>query len=130
MQNTSDKSSNKSKKQTRFEFLALHEPPTRDDFLSEVLRHLARVRRSIGWTQAKLNDRLGMAARLVNKWECGIKNPSGFNLYCWADALGEKLTTAPKNTLRAVFYLDDGSTIEREFEENKGDITNGEKKQN
>lgn len=61
---------------------------TREDFLKDVVKQLVDARHAAGMTQEMLNDDLGVADRLVNKWECGIKSPSGFVLYCWADALG------------------------------------------
>lgn len=109
-------------KQDGFEFLLKNEGPTRTDFLKNIAKNLAKIRQEKAWTQDKLNYRLGVADRLVNKWECGDKTPSGFNLYCWADALGEILSSMPQKTVKAVFHLSDGSVIEREFEANKEDI--------
>lgn len=37
-----------------------------------------------------------MADRLVSHWECGVRTPTGFNLYCWADALQSRLIVIPK----------------------------------
>lgn len=76
-------------------FLEKSEGPTRRDFLAELTKQLVRQRRHLGWTQEKLNYRLGVADRLVNKWECGDKTPSGFNLFCWADAIGAELMVIP-----------------------------------
>lgn len=61
---------------------------SREDFLQDVVKQLVDARHKAGMTQEMLNDALGIADRLVNKYECGIKSPSGFILYCWADALG------------------------------------------
>jgi len=79
------------------EFLSEHELPIRKDFLHEVVKVLAARRRELGMTQETLNRRLGMADRLLNKWECGLKSPTGFNLYCWAQALGYKLKVVPED---------------------------------
>lgn len=106
-----------------FDFLDKNDPPTRADFLKTIAKELAHIRRTFGLTQDKLNYRLGIADRLLNKWECGDKTPSGFNLYCWADALNERLITAPKEVASATFILKDGSKIEREFIENAEDVT-------
>lgn len=104
-----------------FDFLIKNDPPTREDFLKNISKHLAKLRQLQGWTQDKLNHRLGSADALVSKWECGIKTPTGFNLYCWADALSERLTTMPKGTMKCVFYLSNGDKIIREFQENAED---------
>ncbi len=50
----------------------------------------------MGITQDELNHTLGVADRLVSKWECGIRTPTSFHLYCWADAL-ESLITVTAN---------------------------------
>jgi hypothetical protein len=46
-----------------------------------------------------LDHRLGNADRLVSKWECGIRTPTSFNLYCWAFALGMRLTVAGNDNI-------------------------------
>ena len=112
---TTKKSDTPSKPQesTAFDFLSEQELPTRTDFLWEVSKRLAELRRHKEWTQEKLNAMLGIADRLLNKWECGDKTPSGFSLYCWADSLGERLATIPKDTVYAEFTLSDGDIIKR-----------------
>jgi len=42
-----------------FQFLDEHEPPTRDDFLKDIVKALAEERRKKGLTQRVLNSRLG-----------------------------------------------------------------------
>ncbi|MDN5201499.1 helix-turn-helix transcriptional regulator [Fulvivirgaceae bacterium BMA10] len=64
---------------------------TRDDFLKDAVKDLIHLRHEHKMTQEELNHRLGVADRLVNKWECGLRTPTSFNLYCWADALDAKL---------------------------------------
>lgn len=64
---------------------------TRDDFLRDVVGDLILIRRKQGLTQDEINHRLGVADRLVSKWECGVRTPSSFSLYCWADALDSRL---------------------------------------
>ena len=64
---------------------------TRDDFLKGLVAQLIQLRLKRGLTQEELNHRLGVADRLVSKWECGVRTPTSFNLYCWADALDGKL---------------------------------------
>ncbi len=64
---------------------------TRDDFLKEIVKDLIRLRHEHKMTQEELNHRLGVADRLVSKWECGLRTPTSFHLYCWADALNAQL---------------------------------------
>lgn len=65
---------------------------TRNDFLMEVVTLLIKRRLELGITQDELNHMLGVADRLVSKWECGVRTPSSFHLYCWADALESRMT--------------------------------------
>lgn len=67
----------------------------RSDYLKNVVRELVRQREQLNITQEELNARLGIADRLLSKWECGIRTPTSFNLYCWALSLGMKLTVIP-----------------------------------
>lgn len=67
-------------------------PKTRADFLKEVVELLVQRRLQLGITQDELNHMLGVADRLVSKWECGVRTPSSFHLYCWADALESQMT--------------------------------------
>ena len=64
---------------------------TRDDFLKDVVGQLVSLRHKKGLTQEELNYKIGVADRLVSKWECGLRTPTSFNLYCWVDALDGKL---------------------------------------
>ena len=68
----------------------------RRDFLHDVVRELVKQRQRLGITQDELNHILGVADRLVSHWECGIRSPTAFHLYCWADALESKLAIIPK----------------------------------
>lgn len=64
---------------------------SRSDFLKDVVKLLIERRVELGITQEELNYRLGVADRLISKWECGVRTPTSFHLYCWADALESKL---------------------------------------
>ncbi|WP_330444600.1 hypothetical protein Q4Q34_08670 [Flavivirga abyssicola] len=55
-----------------------------------------KQRHSLGITQDDLNHTLGVADRLVSHWECGVRTPTGFHLYCWADALKSRLAIVPQ----------------------------------
>ncbi len=59
----------------------------RADFLGKVVGQLIKKRNKLGLTQETVNDMVGIADRLLSKWECGDKTPTSFNLYCWAEAL-------------------------------------------
>jgi DNA-binding XRE family transcriptional regulator len=62
---------------------------SRQDFLKDVVGDLVDLRHKRGMTQEEVNHKIGVADRLVSKWECGIRTPTSFNLYCWADALAQ-----------------------------------------
>ena len=72
----------------------------RDDFLRDVVKELVRLRKQRKYTQEELNYRLGVADRLISKWECGLRTPTSFNLYCWADALDAKLKVVANDNNR------------------------------
>lgn len=114
------KKTKKKKKETEEETQSVL---TREHFLWEVTSTLIQERHKTGETQEELNFRLGIADRLVNKWECGLRTPSGFNLYCWANALGQRMLIGPAKAVKAVFTLNDGTTVERDFNINAEDIT-------
>ena len=67
----------------------------RCDFLHDVVKELVSQRHQLGITQDELNNMLGVADRLVSHWECGVRTPTGFHLYCWADALKSRLAIIP-----------------------------------
>lgn len=60
---------------------------TRDDFLKIVVCPMIARRKELGLTQDDVNYKLGVADRLVSKWECGVRSPTAFNLLCWAQVL-------------------------------------------
>lgn len=59
----------------------------RKDFLADVVKPMIKRRKDLGLTQEDIDNKLGVADRLVSKWECGLRTPTSFHLYCWADAL-------------------------------------------
>ncbi|MGB5943298.1 MAG: helix-turn-helix transcriptional regulator [Leeuwenhoekiella sp.] len=69
----------------------------REDFLSEIVKPMVTRRKQLGLTQEDLDNKLGVADRLVSKWECGLRTPTSFHLYCWADALGGVICFVPRN---------------------------------
>ncbi len=62
-------------------------PKTRGDFLKDVVKQLVHRRRELELTQEQVDHIMGNADRLCSKWECGMRTPTAFNLYCWAEAL-------------------------------------------
>ena len=71
----------------------------RNDYLRDIVKKLVEQRQKLGLTQEELNARLGVADRLISKWECGIRSPTSFNLYCWAFALEMRLTVAANDNI-------------------------------
>jgi len=69
----------------------------RNDFLKEVVSQLIKRRKELGVTQNNLNYDLGVADYLVAKWENGLRTPTSFHLYCWADALLCDLVITPRD---------------------------------
>jgi DNA-binding transcriptional regulator YiaG len=63
----------------------------RSDFLSDLVGQLVHRRKELGLTQSDVDVIMGNSDRLCSKWECGMRTPTGFNLYCWADALDSSL---------------------------------------
>ena len=41
----------------------------------------------MGLTQIEVNDMIGVADKIVSKWECGMRRPNVYNLYNWAEVL-------------------------------------------
>jgi DNA-binding XRE family transcriptional regulator len=58
---------------------------------TDFLTRLARRRTSLGYSQIALAGKIGVDDHLVAKWECGIRTPEGFLLFCWMQALGLSL---------------------------------------
>lgn len=73
----------------------------RSDFLEDVVRPMVKRRRELKFTQEAINYKLGVADNLVAKWECGVRTPIAFHLYCWADALDGKLLFVPNCKVKA-----------------------------
>ena len=71
----------------------IHKPlqRSRDDFLKDVIKQLIQRRKELGLTQEIIDSKMGNADRLCSKWECGLRTPTAFNLYCWADVLSSKI---------------------------------------
>lgn len=60
-----------------------------------------RARRlELGLTQEAVGELIGCADRLINKFECGLKQPSPRMLVHWCEALGCRLSVAVVTTPR------------------------------
>jgi len=68
-----------------------HPTPMEVEFYKEMIGQLIQVRKSKKISQENLNAILGMTDGQINKWECGARLPSSFNLMCWCNALGLRI---------------------------------------
>lgn len=59
-----------------------------ESFSEELITQFAKRRNELGLTQLHVDERIGVAAGLVAKWESGNRKPTLFNAHCWAEALG------------------------------------------
>jgi len=73
------------------------QPETVEQFTSSLIKTLVKRREDLKISQEKLNEIIGVADNLVGKWECGMRLPSGFLLYCWTQALGLQIELKEKN---------------------------------
>ena len=98
----------------------------RSDFLHDVVKELVRQRHRLGITQDDLNDILGVADRLVSHWECGVRSPTAFHLYCWADALKGQLVFVPNgiDTHKLILQLQSQSANDNSEEPRKASNEN------
>lgn len=49
-------------------------------------------RKSLGLSQAVLDEHIGVSEGMVAKWEAGHRLPGAFFLMCWCKSLGARLT--------------------------------------
>jgi transcriptional regulator with XRE-family HTH domain len=69
----------------------------RSDFLRDIIKPMVERRHDLKLTQEDVNFKIGVADRLVSKWECGTRTPTLFNLVCWAEALDGKIVYINNN---------------------------------
>ena len=70
-----------------------HTTPFRKNIIFPLIKaRLAQLR-----TQLRVNTSIGVADRLLNKWECGSKSPSPFLLDCWARTVHCDLIVTPSD---------------------------------
>ncbi|MEM9884390.1 MAG: helix-turn-helix transcriptional regulator [Bacteroidota bacterium] len=72
-----------------------YQEKVRTDFLADVVKPMVKQRKELGLSQEDVDAILGVADRLVSKWECGVRTPTSFHLYCWADALEGQMVFLP-----------------------------------
>lgn len=65
-------------------------------YLGRLVAFFAERRKALGISQVQLGERLGVADRLVNKWECGDRQPALFMAMLWAEALDCDLVLVPR----------------------------------
>lgn len=70
------------------------EVPALDGYIG-LLEQFRTRRIQLGLTAFDLSARIGMTERYVTKWENGERNPTLYNLFCWATALGLELRVTP-----------------------------------
>lgn len=68
-------------------------PSTHEErrYYARLVAQLVDRRKSLGLSQAELNDRIGVSDAMVAKWESMARMPGAFYLMCWAQALGVSL---------------------------------------
>lgn len=60
---------------------------TRDDFLHDLISQFVQRRNELELSQEDVEYKLGVADGTISKWERGVRTPTAFNLFCWAEAL-------------------------------------------
>lgn len=72
-----------------------YQEKVRTDYLADIVKPMVKQRKELGLSQEDVDAILGVADRLVSKWECGVRTPTSFHLYCWADALEGQMVFLP-----------------------------------
>ena len=81
---------------TCFNISVKDKPDSEDEYYGQIIKALVNRRHETGWTQRELSETIGVNVNLVAKWEARIRRPSGFLLYCWADALDMRIKVIKK----------------------------------
>lgn len=71
-----------------------HYPRLIRSWYRPVIEELIAERIRQGLTQEEVNDMIGCADFLVNKWEAGLKLPSLYFMLLWCESLGMELQPA------------------------------------
>ncbi len=72
--------------------LRRHKGASFDDLIAQ----LKRRRYELGISQLQLDRYIGTTDGHVAKWESGNRRPTGYLLFCWAQALGLEVQLAQK----------------------------------
>ncbi|ANS04087.1 putative DNA-binding protein [uncultured Mediterranean phage uvDeep-CGR2-KM21-C368] len=67
----------------------------KEKFWRDIIKEFVKRRHQLKIPQLEMDDIIGVAKGLVGKWECGMRKPGVFMLYCWAEALKCKLVLKP-----------------------------------
>jgi len=71
--------------------------PPESKFAESLINQFVEARKLKGFTQSQIDQKIGVADGLVAKWEAGIRRPTLFNAFCWAESLGVKLNLLGDN---------------------------------
>ena len=78
-------------------YLMPSQPKKKNDrFWNDVILPFIERRHKMGLTQIEVNERIGVADKLVSKWECSMRRPNVYNLYNWAEVLKCKIELVKK----------------------------------
>ena len=67
-------------------------PPLLDEVgWTQLIHALVRQRRHMGFSQEEVAHRMQVNEKLISRYECGDRRPSGYTLQSWARVLGCRL---------------------------------------
>tara|TARA_R110000822_G_scaffold113041_2_gene244117 strand:- start:221 stop:466 length:246 start_codon:yes stop_codon:yes gene_type:complete len=66
-------------------------PKSNAEFQRELITQFVTRRQQLGISQRVLGEKIGVTDYLLAKWEGGHRRPSGFLMWCWAEALDVKI---------------------------------------
>jgi DNA-binding transcriptional regulator YiaG len=66
-------------------------PESHERYQAELISQFIIRRQELEISQRQLGETIGITDYLLAKWERGHRRPTGFLLWCWAEALGIKL---------------------------------------
>lgn len=72
-------------------------PNQRSDFETQFIQQLIERRHQLNLSQRYVNESIGVAEGLLAKWETGLRSPSGYLLFCWAEALQCRIKVEPND---------------------------------
>ena len=72
-------------------------PNQRSNFEADFIKQLIMRRHQLNLSQRFVNESIGVAEGLLAKWETGLRSPSGYLLFCWAEALQCRIKVEPND---------------------------------